>query len=187
MRGIINKCHTKPEYIKTGYPLYKTDTTLTEHQIYPTLGQKKLISISTPSKLRHYEVNGVLMTTKKQSIKKHTAIDALSEQSTEVAVMLKPTWRRKGGIFYVFSGPDETGKRSVMELTMKGSVVKSFLRAKALSHTVFIEASEEDIKALKSLIKMAPGFNEQGYRWPFEGRTVKFTSKRDLDLAFQFI
>ena len=78
--------------------------------------------------------------------------------------MSEPTWRRKGGIFYAFSGPDKTGKRSIMELTMKGSVVKSFLRAKALSHTVFIEASEEDIKALKSLIKIAPGFNEQGYR-----------------------
>ena len=127
------------------------------------------------------------MTTKRQSIKKHTAADALSEQFTEVVVMSEPTWRRKGGIFYAFSGPDETGKRSVMELTMKGSVVKSFLRAKALSHTVFIEVSEEDIKALKSLIKMVPGFNEQRYRWPFEGRMVKFTSKRDLDSVFEFI
>ena len=68
------------------------------------------------------------MTTKKQSNKKHTAADVLSKQFTQVAVMSEPTWKRKGGIFYAFSGPDETRKRSIMELTMKGSVVKLFLR-----------------------------------------------------------
>jgi hypothetical protein len=125
-----------------------------------------------------------------QTTKKRTTVDMqqVAEQLTEVAVMPNPIWKRKGAMFYAFSPTqDENGIRSVIELTMKGTVVKSFLRAGALSHTVSIDASKEDIEALKSFIRTAPGFDEQYYRWPSDGNRIKFTSKRDLDLEFKFV
>ena len=94
--------------------------------------------------------------------KKRTITDAHSEQLTEVTVIQSPIWKGKGGVFYAFSPiQNQNGKQNVIELTMKGSIVKSFLRSAALSHTVFIDASKADIEALKSFIKTAPGFNEE--------------------------
>lgn len=121
--------------------------------------------------------------------KKRAAIaDVQSEPLTELTVVQNPIWKRKGGMFYAFSPVrDENGKRSVIELNMKGSVVKSFLRAGAMSHTVFIDAGKEDIELLKSFIKTAPGFHEEHYRWPFDGSRIKFTSKRDLTSEFKFV
>ena len=110
------------------------------------------------------------------------------DKSIAVAVMEKPIWKRKGGRFYAFSKADEKGKHSVTELNMTGTVVNSFLRAGALSHTIIIEVNKKDIEALKLLIKTVPEFDdEERYRWPFDGSTVKFTCKRDLDLAFKYI
>ena len=105
----------------------------------------------------------------------------------EITVMDKPIWKRKGGRFYAFSKADENGKHNVMELNMIGTVVNSFLRAGALLHTVMIEVNKEDIEAQKLLIKTVPEFDEEHYRWPFTGNTVKFTCKRDLDSAFKYM
>jgi hypothetical protein len=106
----------------------------------------------------------------------------------EVAVMPNPIWKKKGAMFYAFSPTqDEDGTQSVIELTMKSTIVKLFLRAGALSRTISIGASKEDIEALKSLIKTAPGFDEAHYRWPSDGNRIKFTSKRELDSEFKFV
>jgi hypothetical protein len=128
------------------------------------------------------------MPSRSQVTKKVKSVNVQPQQSAEVMVIQNPIWKKKGTIFYPFSTiQDENGKRNVLELNMKGSVVKSFLRAGALSHTIFIDASKEDIEALKSLIKTMPGFNEEHYRWPFEGSKIRFTSKRDLDSEFKFV
>ena len=70
---------------------------------------------------------------------------------------------------------------------MTGTVINSFLRARALSHTVMIEVSNEEVETLKSFIRTVPEFDERHYRWPFTGNTVKFTCKRDLDSAFKYV
>jgi len=40
---------------------------------------------------------------------------------------------------------------------------------------------------LKLLIKTIPEVDEEYYKWPFNGNTVKFTCKRDLDSAFKYV
>ena len=124
-----------------------------------------------------------------QIIKKCTVANPNVEQLAEVIAMPTRIWKRKGNIFYAFSATqDENGKRNVLELNMKRTVVKSFLRAGALSHIVVIDCSQQDIEELKSLIKTAPEFDRQRYRWPWDsGNKVKFTSKRDLNSEFQFV
>ena len=127
-------------------------------------------------------------TNKVQVSKKRNVVDARTRELSEVTVTSTPTWKRKGNIFYAFStAQDENNKRNVIELNMQDVVVKSFLRAGALSHTVVIDTNKKDIEELKSLIKTVPGFNEQHYRWPLDGNKVKFTSKRDLDSEFKFV
>lgn len=125
-----------------------------------------------------------------QITRKRNVANLNIESLAEVTVMPTPIWKKKGNIFYPFSTTqDENGKRSVLELNMKGTVVKSFLRAGALSHTIVIESSGKNIEELKSLIKTVPvpEFSEQHYRWPWEGSKVRFTSKRDLNSEFKFI
>ena len=128
---------------------------------------------------------------KDKSIKRATTTVTLSNQdkSEEIAVMSKPNpiWKRKGGRFYAFSKADGNGKHSVMELNMTGTVVNCFLRAGALSHTLIIEVNEENIDALKGLIRTVPEFDEEHYRWPFSGKTVKFSCKKDLESAFKYV
>ena len=127
------------------------------------------------------------MTKKVHNSKKRSVADTYTKQLVEVTVST-PIWKRKGNIFYPFLPmQDENEKRNVMELNMEGTVIKSFLRPGALSHTIIIDANKKDIDELKSLIKTVPGFDEQHYRWPLDGNKVKFTSKRDLDSEFKFI
>jgi hypothetical protein len=129
------------------------------------------------------------MSSKVQITRKRTVANPNVEQLAEVIAMPTPIWKRKGNIFYAFSTiQDENGKRNVLELNMKGTVIKSFLWAGALSHTVVIDCSQQNIEELKSLIKTVSGFDGQHYRWPWDsGNKVKFTSKRDLDSEFQFV
>jgi hypothetical protein len=128
------------------------------------------------------------MTSKIQNAKKRTVVDIQAEHITEISVMQNPIWKRKGNLFYAFTPTqDENGTHSVMELSMKGSVAKSFLRASALSHTLVIDTNKEDLETLKSLVKTAPGFNKQHFRWPSDGSRIKFTSKKDLDSEFKFV
>ena len=128
------------------------------------------------------------MTKRVHIFQKRSFANTHTKQLAEVTVVSTPTCKRKGNIFYAFSTTqDENDKRNVMELNMEGIVIKSFLRPGALSHTIVIDANKEDIDKLKSLIKTAPGFDEQHYRWPLDGNKVKFTSKKDLDSEFKFI
>ena len=82
------------------------------------------------------------MASKVQITKKRTVANLNIAQLAEVTAIPTLIWKRKGNIFYAFSTiQDENGKRNVMELNMKGTVVKSFLWAGALSHTVVIDSS----------------------------------------------
>ena len=82
-----------------------------------------------------------------QVTKKVKSVNVQPQQSAEVMVIQNPIWKKKGTIFYPFSTiQDENGKRNVLELNMKGSVAKSFLRAGALSHTIFIEPARRTLK-----------------------------------------
>src|SRR5579859_3544112 len=55
-------------------------------------------------------------------------------------------WRKRGSRYNAFGPPDTDGKQSVLELTLKGTVLNSYLRAGALSHTVSIEVSQTDLE-----------------------------------------
>ena len=146
----------------------------------------KILSLSSYNRLTFFFKIETM--SKDKTVKKSTAMIPLDkDKSMEIAVMNKAIWRRKGRRFYAFSKPDENGKHSVMELNMTGTVVNCFLRAGALSHTVVIEVSKEDIEGLKSFIGTVPEFEEEHYGWPFTGNTIKFTCKKDLDSAFKYV
>lgn len=96
-------------------------------------------------------------------------------------------WRKRGSRYNAFGPPDADGKRSVLELTLKGTVLNSYLRAGALSHTVSIEVSQPDLERLKAFIKKAPEFDLKSYRWPIDGRVVKFTTRQELASEFKYV
>jgi hypothetical protein len=97
------------------------------------------------------------------------------------------SWQRVKGTFYPFhvDGTEEEGE--MVELAVTGTVVDAFLSSMAKSHTVSIKVEQNFIDGIKRLAKSVPGFQEYGFRWPFESDMAKFTEKEFVGNPFPVV
>jgi hypothetical protein len=60
-------------------------------------------------------------------------------------------------------------------------------RLKTMLRNPLAVVEYSEINGIKSIVRTVPNFQERGYRWPFEGTDAKFTSKDNLEDAYDEI
>jgi hypothetical protein len=74
---------------------------------------------------------------------------------------------------------------TVMQLRSVGIVTSAFLNADALSHTVKFKISDNDIKAIKALVKSGPiASDAKDFYWPVTTDIATANNKDDLTQPF---
>ena len=101
------------------------------------------------------------------------------------------TWVSNKGRFHAFdprpSDATDDDTQDVIEFEVVGNLTRAFLQAGAKSHTISVDIGHNEINGIKSIVRTVPNFQERGYRWPFEGTDAKFTSKDNLEDAYDEI
>ena len=80
---------------------------------------------------------------------------------------------------------EDNDVEEVIEYSATGVVRKAFLQAEAMSHAIFVDMDRQEVDQIKRIVKTVPNFQEQGYRWPFDGMEAKFTSKENLSMEYE--
>src|SRR5213083_3209724 len=78
-------------------------------------------------------------------------------------------WKEHNGLRYPFPPTDiKNGgeDREVLELQIRGKVVKAFLCGGKFGYTLKIECSDDDICKVKDFIATDPKAKEAGFKWP---------------------
>jgi hypothetical protein len=100
-------------------------------------------------------------------------------------------WINNKGRYHAFKpiasdAPDHDAQ-DVLEFETVGTLTRAFLQAGAKSHTIIVNIGYAGIDHIKTIVRSIPNFQERGYRWPFDGSDAKFTSKDNLEDAYEEI
>ncbi len=100
-----------------------------------------------------------------------------------------PEWKEHNGLRYPFPSADENKGEDmeVMELQVRGKVVKAFLRGGQFGHTLKIECQEKDVRKVKEFIATDPKAKEAGFKWPICDNVLNISNKEEGELEFKFI
>ena len=98
-------------------------------------------------------------------------------------------WKEHNGLRYPFPSTDnnEGEDREVIELQIRGKVVKAFLRGGKFGHTLKIECNDNDIRRVKDFIMTDPKANEVGYKWPIFDNILTMSNKEEGESEFKCI
>ena len=119
------------------------------------------------------------------------ASSATLQSAVQERVETEVNWVASRGKYYGFkklaglSGDNDV--EEVIEYSTIGVVKKAFLQAEAMSHAIFVDIDQQEVDRIKGIVKTVPNFEEQGYRWPFDGREAKFTSKENLNMEYEYV
>ena len=110
-------------------------------------------------------------------------------KDTIVVKQTAPEWKEHNGLRYPFPSTDKNRgeDREVMELQMRGKVVKAFLRGGKFGHTLKIECQEKEIQRVKDFIATDPKAKEVGFRWPISDNIVTMSNKEEGESEFKCI
>ena len=108
------------------------------------------------------------------------------ESGARNTVSVNVSWQRAKAIFYPFH-PDGAEEGDMIESAVTGMVVDAFLSRRVMSHTLSINVEQDLIDGVKTFVQTAPGFEEHGFRWPFESGVAKFTEKEFVGNDFPVV
>jgi hypothetical protein len=115
----------------------------------------------------------------------------VSPPSLELVPQRVVQWVSNKGRYHAFdprpSDATDNDTQDVIEFEVVGTLTRAFLQASAKSHTISVDIGHCEIDGIKSIVRTVPNFQERGYRWPFEGTDAKFTSKDNLEDAYDEI
>jgi hypothetical protein len=77
--------------------------------------------------------------------------------------------------------------QEILEFETNGILNRAFLQAGAKSHTIIVNIGFAEIDRIGSIIRSVPNFQEHDYRLPFDGPDAKFTSKDNINDAYEEI
>jgi hypothetical protein len=136
------------------------------------------------------------MPSKRQRNKKATHNDIIAgyagddtitkESGARNTVSIGISWQRGKAIFYPFH-PDGAEQGGMIESAVTGTVVDAFLSKRVMSHTLSINVDDNFIDGVKQFVQTTPGFEEHGFRWPFESGVAKFTEKEFVSNDFPVV
>src|SRR5436190_519247 len=142
------------------------------------------------------KIESVQMPSKRQRNKtaKHNDViagyagdDTITKESgARNTVSVNVSWQRAKAIFYPFH-PDGAEEGDMIESAVTGMVVDAFLSGRVKSHTVSIKVDQDFVEGVKKLVRTVPGFQEPGFRWPFESGVAKFTEKEFVGNDFPVV
>src|SRR5579859_5904313 len=108
------------------------------------------------------------------------------ESGARNTVGVSVSWQRGKAIFHPFHR-DGAEKGDMIESAVTGTVVNAFLSKRVISHTLSINVEESFIDGVTQFVQTAPGFEEHGFRWPFESGVAKFTEKEFVGNEFPVV
>jgi hypothetical protein len=83
-----------------------------------------------------------------------------------------------GSQAYPYVAFEEGGEPELLQFGLRATVVSAFLQVNPrYSHTLRVAFSEGHLDRAKEVIRRAPGYEEDGFRWPVENGEVTFSSK----------
>jgi len=112
------------------------------------------------------------------------AKDAIIVQQTALE------WKEHNGLRYPFPPTDiKNGgeDREVLELQIRGKVVKAFLCGGKFGHTLKIECNDDDIRKVKDFIATDPKAKEAGFKWPISDNILTISNKEEGESEFKYI
>jgi len=122
---------------------------------------------------------------------KKSSLATVSPPPSEIIPDRIVQWVSNKGRYYAFESRASDGTddnpQQILEFEIIGILTKAFLQASAKSHTIIANIGLAEIDHIKSIIRSVPNFEERGYRWPFDGPDVKFTSKDNLEDMYEEI
>jgi hypothetical protein len=112
---------------------------------------------------------------------------SVAKGTVEVIKKIAFEWKEHNGFRYPFPSIDTNGgeDRDVLELQIRGKVVKAFLRGGKFGHTLKIECNDDDICRVKEFIMTEPRANEAGYKWPISDNIVTMSNKEEGESEFK--
>ena len=108
------------------------------------------------------------------------------ESGARNMVSINVSWQWVKAIFYPFH-PDGVEEGDMIESAVMGMVVDAFLSKRVMSHTLSINVEQDFIDGVKTFVQTTPGFEEHGFRWPFESGVIKFMEKEFISNDFPVI